>query len=355
MIHLFATIVTASLAAGPGPLVPGDVWIGTRTDLYGYDIEAQIVAVMPPAPDILYNSVRLGPEGLIYVTSTFDSGSSHRVRRYHPLTGALHDTFSDVPQLRFPADVAFGPDGYVYVLNQNSSFSPRGSVTRHDADTGAYMGTLVDQFAGGLSAAQAMSFGPDGDLYVIDGNSSSVAVFDGTTGVRQADLAFAGASFGALRNLQFRGDTLYLLDRGAAAVRMINLEDFAYVGDLVAPGDGDLISPQGFDWDVSGDVFVVDSDGSLTKIKRFDGETGEYLGLVGIPLNASSPRALQFLPLTRPADVSGDGHVGYDDLLALLSSWGSCAGCDADLTGQFGLPDNTVDMTDLMRVLSNWG
>ncbi len=51
-----------------------------------------------------------------------------------------------------------------------------------------------------------------------------------------------------------------------------------------------------------------------------------------------------------PGDVNGDGGVGVDDLLLVISSWGACTGCAADLDG-----DDLVGVNDLLTVLQNWG
>lgn len=58
------------------------------------------------------------------------------------------------------------------------------------------------------------------------------------------------------------------------------------------------------------------------------------------------------LPIVAPcADVSGDGLVDFDDLLAVLAAWGPCrAACLADLDG-----DGAVGMADLIAVLGGWG
>jgi hypothetical protein len=57
-------------------------------------------------------------------------------------------------------------------------------------------------------------------------------------------------------------------------------------------------------------------------------------------------------PLPCPGDIAGgDGLVGFEDLLALLSAWGPCAApCAADLTG-----DGEVGFGDLLLLLSLWG
>ena len=51
-----------------------------------------------------------------------------------------------------------------------------------------------------------------------------------------------------------------------------------------------------------------------------------------------------------PSDVNGDGQVGVTDLLAVINSWGPCAGCAADVTG-----DDQVGVADLLAVIAGWG
>ena len=51
-----------------------------------------------------------------------------------------------------------------------------------------------------------------------------------------------------------------------------------------------------------------------------------------------------------PTDILGDGHVGFSDLLQLLTQWGPCPGCPEDVDG-----GGTVGMSDLFRVLATWG
>lgn len=50
-----------------------------------------------------------------------------------------------------------------------------------------------------------------------------------------------------------------------------------------------------------------------------------------------------------PADLNGDGVIGFADLLIVLAAWGPCVGCpsDFDASGDVGL-------SDLLFVLSSW-
>ena len=54
-----------------------------------------------------------------------------------------------------------------------------------------------------------------------------------------------------------------------------------------------------------------------------------------------------------PADIAppgGDAAVAVDDLLAVISNWGPCAGCAADINDS-----GIVDVNDLLSVISAWG
>lgn len=51
-----------------------------------------------------------------------------------------------------------------------------------------------------------------------------------------------------------------------------------------------------------------------------------------------------------PADISGNGQVDFQDLLAVLSAFGVCEGCPEDLDD-----DDAVGFSDLLIVLSSWG
>ncbi len=48
-------------------------------------------------------------------------------------------------------------------------------------------------------------------------------------------------------------------------------------------------------------------------------------------------------------DINADGNVGIDDLLSVISAWGSCV-CIEDING-----DSVVDVNDLLLVIQDWG
>ena len=54
-------------------------------------------------------------------------------------------------------------------------------------------------------------------------------------------------------------------------------------------------------------------------------------------------------PETPPCDVTGDGIIDTNDVLAVLGDWGPCSGCDADTND-----DDIVDVNDVLAVLGCW-
>lgn len=81
--------------------------------------------------------------------------------------------------------------------------------------------------------------------------------------------------------------------------------------------------------------------------------------LAGVLLNLTPTTTTGLLTITGqleaiadnalPGDVNGDGVVGTDDLLAILSAWGNCGSCPEDLTN-----DGLVGVDDVLLVVSEW-
>ncbi len=58
-----------------------------------------------------------------------------------------------------------------------------------------------------------------------------------------------------------------------------------------------------------------------------------------------------------PADITGNGFIDVDDLLAVINGWGKCAGpcppCAPDIAPPAG--NCNVDVDDLLAVINAWG
>ena len=112
--------------------------------------------------------------GDLLVSSRFNS----RVLRYNAATGTFVAVFAAGHDLANPNGIAIGPDGNLYVGNGDE-----GRVLKFDGQTGDFLGTFVSPATpGGLAGARAIAFGPDGNLYVDSGATNNVLAYDGTTG-----------------------------------------------------------------------------------------------------------------------------------------------------------------------------
>ncbi|MHC5114686.1 MAG: hypothetical protein ACYTGP_09685 [Planctomycetota bacterium] len=69
----------------------------------------------------------------------------------------------------------------------------------------------------------------------------------------------------------------------------------------------------------------------------------------GAPASVTVP--LAFAGTVCPADVDGNGTVGFGDILAIIGAWGPCpTPCAADLSG-----NGTVDFADVLAAIGAWG
>ena len=64
---------------------------------------------------------------------------------------------------------------------------------------------------------------------------------------------------------------------------------------------------------------------------------------------ALSNAAIELIGSGCPADINDDYSVGVDDLVNVITLWGT-ADPDADVNG-----DLIVDVNDLIEVITNWG
>ena len=53
------------------------------------------------------------------------------------------------------------------------------------------------------------------------------------------------------------------------------------------------------------------------------------------------------------SDTNEDSRIDVQDMLNVITGWGACAQCPADVAPTSG--DNMVDVADLLAVISHWG
>lgn len=123
-----------------------------------------------------------GPDGNFYVADV----NTDRVLRYNGTTGAFLNEFVAAGDgLDSPGNILFGPDrnsdsvGDLYVASNLTD-----EVLVYNGIDGAPLGAFIAAGSGGLDGPHDMAFGPDGNLYVVSsaGSEESVSRFDGTDG-----------------------------------------------------------------------------------------------------------------------------------------------------------------------------
>ena len=128
---------------------------------------------------IVFNS-----KGNLLVTDLSLSG----VREFDGLTGAYVTDFvtSGSGGLVSPFALTFGSNGNLYVLTLT------GEVYQYDGETGASIG-LFTTVVGAASSTFDMAFGANGNLFISDTVSSTVLEFDGTNGTPLGPFTSGGA------------------------------------------------------------------------------------------------------------------------------------------------------------------
>lgn len=181
------------------------------------------------------------------------------------------------------------------------------------------------------------------------------------------------------------GTMLYVGCRGGGpantkAVHVFDLAQHAVVSSIIMPSFNDSTYQRPADMHLSDDgstLYTITSDGYLHAIDTASNtiidsqDTGAFSAcsadLVDGRLIIVSPYAwCDGLTIANlggdapavPGDVTGDGVVNVDDLLAVIASWGSCpappAACDADIA-PYPAGDGVVNVDDLLMVIANWG
>ncbi len=105
------------------------------------------------------------------------TASNGRVTRYNGDTGEFLDLLFGPIDDQINA-LALGPDGLLYVSTQSPQNT--GNILRINAKTGQF----IDTFIADINTPLEMTFGPDGNFYVVKsgGNLFQIRRYDGTTG-----------------------------------------------------------------------------------------------------------------------------------------------------------------------------
>jgi DNA-binding beta-propeller fold protein YncE len=259
----------------------------------------------------LDGGIAFSPDGSRLFVASFDD---NRVVEHDADSGVLLRSFGAVCGL-LPLDLAWGPDGKVYV----ACFGD-GGVGRIDPASGASLGAFVLGGSGGLAYPRSLAFGPDGNLYVSSA-TGEVLEYDGETG------DFVGAFVGAGGNgggpvdpwgLAFHQGRLYVASFLWSEVKEFDATTGAFLSTFVASGSGGLDGPTALAFGPDGDLYVTSQADDA--VRRYHRSTGAFLGVFVAPGSGGlgAPFDLAFRPGAAASPVPSLGAAGRLALAAAL-------------------------------------
>lgn len=257
---------------------------------------------------VLDGGITLSPDGVRLLVASASDGD---VVEHDVASGALLRTFGNVCGF-FPFDVAYGPDGGIYVtcLGDNG-------VRRIDPGTGT-SNSFVLGGSGGLTNPRGLAFGPDGNLYV-SSSSGDVLRYDGATGAFLGTFVDSGGNGGGPVDpygLAFHAGRLYVASFFPSEVKAFDAASGAFVSTFVPSGSGGLSGPTALAFGPDGALYVTSYDDDA--VRRYDGVTGSFAGVFVPPGSGglAAPFDLAFGPGV--PGVPSLPPAGYALLLAAL-------------------------------------
>src|SRR5262249_704904 len=143
------------------------------------------------------------------------------------------------------------------------------AILRYDP-SGEFINAFVPSGSGGLSSPVDLAFGPDGNLYVSSYGNNEVLSYNGSTG---AFLGEVGSDFSSPEGLTFGPDgSLYIVNQGTNEVLRYNSSGLS---SFVTVGSGGLNLPFKAVFGPDGNLYV--NSWGTGQILRYNGQTGAFI------------------------------------------------------------------------------
>jgi hypothetical protein len=187
-----------------------------------------------------------------------------------------------------PRNIAFGPDGKLYVAGQNSD-----SVQLYDGTTGTFLDVVIPSSAG-LGGAWALDFGPDGNLYAAGALSNNVLRYNLATSVIDEYISPGAFGLSQPKGMLFGPDgNLYISSTtggggipGPHRVLRFGGPNGPSPGSplpapgqtgavFVADGSGGLSNPNGLAFGPDGNLYVANT--FIDSVTRYSGSSGAFI------------------------------------------------------------------------------
>jgi sugar lactone lactonase YvrE len=278
--------------------------------------------------------------------------------KFDGATGSLLSTYVPPSTYLSNPDLGMvqGPDGNIYKENYGGN-----SVLRFDPVTGAPLpaagqsgADFVPAGTGGLSGPEGIAFGADGNLYVVSQNTESVLEYGTTGAFVQAFVTGGSGGLTVPNDLHFGPDGHLYLDNFGASGQVLRYDENTGAplpaagrpdANFIDPGAGGLGGPNGFAWGADGNLYVANASPSTTapRILTYDGTTGDFRG-VFVPADPSigfidgigwGPDGNLYITSTRSGGIGVTGILSFAPGGTPLGVFGATA--TSGLTSAAGL------------------
>ena len=229
--------------------------------------------------------VAFGPDGHLYVSGRANT----TILKYDRSTGEFIGNFTTGYQLDNPTKMTFGSDGNLYVSQWGSQ---QNKVVRFNSLSGEF----VDEFTSiGLNQGCGHAWDSSGNLYVASFGSADVKKFD-TSGTYIGVFTETGHLQGAV-NLWFDGGALFVLDWSLGKVLKFNSVDGTFIGEFI----NGLTNAEGVTFDESGNIYIC--DWTENRINQYD-SSGAFIQIFSSGGGMQAPNSIVFGPVYNPTSVS---------------------------------------------------
>lgn len=252
------------------------------------------------------------------------------------------DLMTSIPVVANPVFTAMSPtESRLFVTTSNY---PSGDTMISVIDTTT---DTVDDIINTPYSPSEIAVTPDGSLLFVSHEfDAAVSVVDTATSSVLTTIPVTDGPRGI--TITADGQTAYVANAYAGNVTAIDVATLAVSGEVNAGGSPFMVG-------VSHDGRTYVTQFGANALAEIDFTSQKVVGSIPV---GPDPYNIVVLPLdaaTCAEDVTGDGSVGFADLLALLGSWGPCddctpGSCVADIDGNCA-----VDLSDLLALLIAWG
>jgi sugar lactone lactonase YvrE len=225
-----------------------------------------------------------------------------------------------------PDGMALGPNGNLYVANGQSNGN---NIVGFDPVTGNYLGV----FATGGQTPIGMTFGPDGNLYVASRGAEGVLKYNGQTGQSMGVFTAATSDANWPWDVAFGPNgNLFVSSFQTSRVLQFNGSTGSYDGIFAGPGTGQGYA-SGLTFGSDGNIYVAGFYSNA--VYQFNGTNGAFLGQFTSGSGLTEPTSLTFGPDgdLYVASQNSDNIFRYDgttgQFLGDFTTGGSWSGSDS--------------------------